>query len=350
MIDFPIIETEGTPYDMGFQHGQKAKQQIQDCLDRCIPSRRTDEERQRAAAIERTIAERMPEALEEMRGIAEGARLSYEDILLLNLSIELWRIFMGPGNCCTILGMAGVEPLLAKTIDSESRDDHCYVCQRVRPSSGYDFIHLTYAGTLWTDGGVNAAGLGQVNASLESNTDNWSGFPVWVMARDLLQSCATVSQAIEVAQRYDGINTGGSFLLGDANGDFAVIEKTIAQAVRHLEAEPKVAGQVGEIIFATNHSVTPEMEPILGGTESVLMNSQRRFQNVTRLAERVMPDLEGAISLLRDHSVPGGLCQHGQDGLHTTGAFVGFPKQATLWVARGYPCQSEFRSVTLQPL
>lgn len=348
MIGFPIIETEGTPYEMGFQHGRKARKQIQACLDQCIPSRGgTDEDRQRAAMIERTVTERMPEALEEMRGIAEGAHLPYEDILLLNLSIELWRIFMMPRNSCTIIGMAGKEPLLAKTIDSASKDDHCYVCQRARPSSGYDFLHLTYAGTLWTDGGVNTAGLAQVNASLESNTDNWSGFPVWIMARYLLQSCATVSQAIEAAQRYDAINTGGNFLLGDSSGDFAVIEKTIAQAVRRLEAEPKVAGQVGEVIFATNHSVTAEMEPFLGGTETVLMNSQQRFENLARLAQDVKRDLEGAISLLRDHALPGGLCQHGQDGLYTTAAFVAFPKQARLWVARRYPCQSEFRPVTL---
>jgi hypothetical protein len=62
----------------------------------------------------------------------------------------------------------------------------------------------------------------------------------------------------------------------------------------------------------------------------------------------VKRDLEGATSLLRDHALPGGLCQHGQDGLHTIGAFVAFPKQATLWAARRYPCQSKFRPVTLQ--
>lgn len=64
MIDFPIIETEGTPYEMGFQHGWKARKQIQACLDECVPSRgKTEEERRRAAMIERTIAERMPEAM-----------------------------------------------------------------------------------------------------------------------------------------------------------------------------------------------------------------------------------------------------------------------------------------------
>ena len=349
MIGFPIVETEGTPYEMGLQHGRQARKRIQACFDRfCPPQGRTKERRGRAATIKRTVAQQMPEALEEMRGIAEGAGLPYEDILLLNLSIELWReeIFAPPERC-TLIGMAGKEPLVAKTIDMVPGDDDYIICHRARPSSGYDFLHITYAGTLWTDGGVNAAGLAQSNSSLESNRNNWSNFPVFITARYLLQVCGTVSEAIEVAGRYDAINSGSNILLGDSSGDFAVIEKTVAQAVRRLEAESKTPGQVGEVIFATNHSVTAEMEPFLGGSETLLANSQQRFGNLTHLARGVKRDLEGMIFLLRDHASPGGLCQHGQGGLHTIAAFVALPRQATLWIARGYPCQNDFRPITL---
>ena len=108
-----------------------------------------------------------------------------------------------------------------------------------------------------------------------------------------------------------------------------------------------MAGQIGEVIFAANHNVTEEMEPFLGGSEALLVNSRQRFENLTRLARNMNKDLEGAFSLLQDHTVPGGLCQHGQGGLHTIGAFVALPEQAKLGLARGYPCQTEFRPVTL---
>jgi len=86
MTAFPIIDTEGTPYEMGLQHGQQASGQIRACFDHLCPSEgRTNERRQRAATIEQTVAERMPEALEEMRGIAEGADSPYENILLMYL-------------------------------------------------------------------------------------------------------------------------------------------------------------------------------------------------------------------------------------------------------------------------
>lgn len=349
MIGFPIVATQGTPFEMGLQHGRQARKQIQDCFHRfCPPQGRTEERRGRVATIEKTVAQRMPGALEEMRGIAEGAGLPYKDILLLNLSIELWReeIFV-PANDCALIGMAGEEPLVAKTMDMVLGDDDYVICHRARPSSGYDFLHVTYAGTIWTDGGVNTAGLAQSNSSLESNRNEWSNFPVFIMARYLLQACGTVSQALEVAERYDAINSGSNMLLGDRSGDFAVIEKSVAQGVRRLEADPGTPGQVGEVIFATNHSVTAQMEPFLGGSETLLANSRERFENLTRLAGDVERDVEGMLSLLRDHASRGGICQHGQGGLHTIGAFVASPEEARLWVARAYPCQSEFRSYTL---
>lgn len=43
-----------------------------------------------AALIESNIAGQMPENLEEMKGIADGARMRYEEVLLLNLWGELW--------------------------------------------------------------------------------------------------------------------------------------------------------------------------------------------------------------------------------------------------------------------
>lgn len=349
MVEFPVVETEGTPYEIGLQHGRKAQKQIRACFERLCPvGERTQERRQHAGEIERQIAERMPAALEEMHGIADGARQPYEDILLMNLSVELWQedLYM-PRRNCTIIGVAGAEPLVAKTIDVSPGDDRYIICHQVKPQSGYDFLHLTYAGTVWTDGGVNGAGLAQSNSSLESNQCNWAGFPVFIMARYLLQTCSSVSEALSVAECFEGINSGGNVLLGDSSGDFVVLEKTVSQAVRRLKEDTKADGQVGEIIFATNHSVTEEMEPLLGGSEALLTNSRHRFDNLTVLARDVKRDLEGTFSFLRNHTSPGGLCQHGQGALHTVGAFVGSPKRAMLWIARGYPCESEFASIKL---
>jgi isopenicillin-N N-acyltransferase-like protein len=349
MTAFPIVDTQGTPYQMGLQHGQQARHKIQGCIERLCPLEgRTVERRQHAAMVKETIAERMPAALEEMHGIAEGADMPFEDVLLMNLSVELWREeLIRPSKACTLVGVAGKEALVAKTMDATPGDDRYMICHRARPSSGYSFLHLTYAGTLWTDGGVNAAGLGQSNSSLESNTCNWSGFPVFILARYLLQVCETVAHAINVTERYDGINSGGNILLGDMSGDFAALEKTVGQTVRRLETVPNMAGQVGDVIFATNHGVTEEMEPFLGGSEGLLANSQERFDNLTRRARDMNKDLEGTISLLRDHTAPGGICQHGQGGLHTIGALIALPEETELWIARGPPCQNEFRPVTL---
>lgn len=346
---FPIIETEGTPYEMGVQHGQAARTLVHASFRRlCPPEERTDERRARATMIERTIAAQMPQAVQEMHGIADGTGMPYEDVLLMNLCFELWAeaVWTLPSRCTTV-GMAGTEPMVAKTMDMAAGDDDYVICHRARPTTGYEFLHLTWAGTVWTSGGVNSAGLAHGTSLLQSNRCEWSNFPLFVMTRYLLQSCATVSEAIEMSRRFDAINCGDNILLGDSSGDLAVIEKTVAQAVRRLGAEPKSAGQEAALVFATNHSVTAEMESLLGGSEAFLANSRQRFENMTRLAGRVSKDLTAMISVLRDHTSPGGICQHGQGGLHTTGALVALPKEAKLWVVRGYPCRSEFWPVNL---
>jgi isopenicillin-N N-acyltransferase-like protein len=349
MTQFPIIETKGLPYEVGYQHGNQVREKVKSCLDRFCPvSERTRQRRRIVAKIEDTVASQMPEAIEEMRGIAEGSGLNYEDILLLNLSVELWGegIFStSPG--CTLIGIAGEDPLVAKTIDMIPGDDQNFICQIVRPTYGYPFLHITYAGTIWTDGGINSAGLAQTNSTLQSNGCDWSNFPIFIMTRHLLQYCRNVSEAVDFASHRNAINQGSNILLGDADNNLVVLEKSIRQGIRYWEEKPKYSGQIGKVIYATNHSVTPQMEKYLSGSEYFLANSRERFENLAHLVGQIDNNLMGVMTMYRDHTPCGGLCQHGQAGLHTIGAFITLPKQKNIWITRGYPCKNEFYMLNL---
>jgi isopenicillin-N N-acyltransferase-like protein len=290
----------------------------------------------------------LPEALEEMRGIADGSGLPYEDILLLNFSVELWgEALFGSSGRCSLIGVAGENPLLAKTIDMSLGDDRYVICQRVHPKSGHSFLHVTYAGTIWTDGGVNDAGLAQTNSTLQSNSFDRSGLPIFIVARNLLQYCQNVAEAIEMVGKCRAINQGSNILLGDANSNLVVVEKSISQGLRSWERKPHCDGQIGDVIFATNHSLTPEMEGYLSGSETFLSNSRERLANLKRKVREMARTVEGVMALYRDHSLPGAICQHGEASLHTTGAFIIVPKQRRIWIASGYPCASEYSLLAL---
>jgi isopenicillin-N N-acyltransferase-like protein len=344
---FPIITTAGSPYEVGFQHGQQAADQARAAYRRfCQHNVGDPAERDRLARmLEATVARRRPEALAEMRGIADGAGMGFEQILELNFSIELWsETFLAPPvRGCTLVGarQAGGGLLIGKTMDVTPGDDQYLLVQRLSPAQGHAFVHVTYAGTLWTDGGVNAAGLAQVNSALETNARNLEGYPVFLMTRDLLQHGNSVEAAAATALASDAVNYGTNILLADSAGDMAVVERSVTRQALRRDQAP------GDGLFATNHSTQPEMAPVLGGSADLLANSAERFERLSGPARPLPATLDDFEQLFRDHTRPGGFCQHGQGGLHTIGSFIVSPESRQLWVARGAPCQNEFEAVGL---
>ena len=100
------------------------------------------------------------------------------------------------------------------------------------------------------------------------------------------------------------------------------------------------------VIFATNHTITKEMEDILGGSEELLENSRQRLANLVRQSESLSLSMEGLRKLLCDHSQAGAICQHGPY-LHTLASEMASPRQRTVWVTEGPPCRNEFVPVSL---
>lgn len=349
MKAFPLVESCGDSFQVGLQHGEQAREQIAACLDRLCPVQaRSESCRVLARRIERGIQHRMPEALEEIRGIAAGSGQTYDDILLLNLAIELrGEDILPPRPACTLIGASGRETLVAKSIDVGLGDDRFLICQRVCPDKGYGFLHITYAGTIWTDGGVNVAGLVQTNSSLVGRHCDWSAFPVFIMARRLLQECGNTQEAISFQRNYHTINWGANILIGDARGEITVLEKIGTQTCRLPQVTRSRGGQMEKLVCAGNHRHFSHPPTHLTGNHSLETNSRMRLNNLSRRLGRMEVSAGGIIELLQDHSRQGAICQHGQDGLHTVGAIIASSQAFRLHVARGYPCQSPFFDLSL---
>jgi hypothetical protein len=189
---------------------------------------------------------------------------------------------------------------------------------------------------------VNERGLAYVNSALETSARNEQGYPVFLMARDLLQECATAGEAAAVASETDAINYGSNFLLADAAGEAVVVERSVTRhAVRRSAVD-------GGVLFATNHNAAPALDDVLGGGEALLANSRERYERLAGLAASLRPSLRTLQELFCDHTRPGGFCQHGQGNLHTIGAFVAEAQARQLWVALGPPCENHFVSVPLK--
>lgn len=91
----PVVKVEGSPYQCGKQHGVEVKEKIRSNIEvylglwsrtRGLSSRDILE---RAKELEASIDAYSPDLLEEMRGLAEGAGVSLEEVIAINGRYEL---------------------------------------------------------------------------------------------------------------------------------------------------------------------------------------------------------------------------------------------------------------------
>ncbi|KAF2095305.1 hypothetical protein NA57DRAFT_68240 [Rhizodiscina lignyota] len=94
--NYQHIVVKGLPYDRGFSYGAQTKEKVQKCLAHYRQPGKLLPEDVSIRIIEDVyipgIAEFFPEALPELRGIADGAGVSLNEIVLLNARYDLARI------------------------------------------------------------------------------------------------------------------------------------------------------------------------------------------------------------------------------------------------------------------
>src|SRR5580692_1853568 len=91
---FPFIEVSGTPRNVGLQYGRKAAGRIHRSIgiyQRLFAGKGIDwtQIRASAAGFAARIEQAYPLIAEEMRALAEGADVPYEDIVAINSRTEL---------------------------------------------------------------------------------------------------------------------------------------------------------------------------------------------------------------------------------------------------------------------
>jgi isopenicillin-N N-acyltransferase-like protein len=226
---------------------------------------------------------------------------------------------------------------VGKNLDTNAKLAAVQVLERIAPDEGFAYLHLTTAGAMWTDGGVNDAGLALVNASVAPASGDPDGVPDGILAREILRSCRDVSEAIAFAARYSPMTLGENVVVADDDGRSAVIEKLPArQAVR----------EGATAIVACNHVATAGLAGLLSRTDSIRANSERRLAHLEdAVARRLEWSVADVTAILGDHE--GGICQHGADGLTTVASLVASPRGRRMWVAGGPPCEAGYEEAAL---
>jgi hypothetical protein len=335
------IETRGTPYERGVQHGTQCAGLIRNVLDGYNKQGKLSFDYLPALQKIECV---FPVVQEEMEGIADGAQVTCEEIFQLNLQ----QLEAAPA--CSVVAVRDKEgsAWLAKTDDIAASELGWNVLQHSTTTEGISSLMLHFAGTIWVSTAYVETGFYMAMTGLPGEAGPPVGIP-WVALLPLLPSCCrTTDEALAVLEKTEIEYGGFSLLLADAGHKTVLVEKTSAgQASRELGWDDTEAA-----LCQTNHCYLDTLSDPVDFKETPLArNSRARLEVISALASQVASGKsdtdEGLKNLLRDHTIPGGPCQHGDPyhpgrGLYTDYAVVLSPSLKGIWLAPGPACSNPF--------
>jgi isopenicillin-N N-acyltransferase-like protein len=352
------ITVHGTPGARGRQYGRLAARQVHRGIAayRDVFEHRAGLDWNEAVAHARTFVHEIesfaPDAMEEMRGIADGAEVSFDAILVLNCRSELMfaaarsKGETPPGECTsfavTCEASSDGHMLLGQNWDWVPFAREVCVLLDVQREDKPSFATIVEAGML-AKMGVNAAGFGLCTNTLVSERDAGTrGVPYHVMLRALLdaESVDDAGRILSSVPRALSAN----YLVADRSGR-AMNFETIAGGKAQIHATRPQRG----LIAHANHFLAPEFTAIdayVGKSPHSLTrfaDMRRALQASERLSVKRLQEI------LRGHEhAPNAICSHPDPAAHplyarcTVASLVADLTTGDFWFTDGPPCASAY--------
>jgi len=164
----------------------------------------------------------------------------------------------------------------------------------LNPDKGYKLAYYTWAGFTGVVSGINEKGLTVTLNAAKSKLPFSAKEPISLLAREILQYCATIEEAKTLAAKRQ-IFVSESLLIGSAAEQSAsVIEKSPEkQDVYHLK---------NNLLVCSNHYQSPAFENDSTNIENMLQSdSKYRFDRMLELINQKIPlNYNEAAEILRD--------------------------------------------------
>jgi len=343
------IEVNGTPYEMGFQYGS-ACPEIKKMFD--ITCQGLGLKRDTAISLSEKYIPfteaYAPDIVDEMKGVAEGAKVDFREIFFLNAWYELSvPLFAG----CTSFAASeeatsNGETIVGQNLDMTPAWEKLLVILRMKPAEGPNVLAIALAGMVGLLS-LNSAGL-TLNGNLLLHKDFISpsgGVPhmVWVRKAQSSENIGKAIGAIASARKGCAANT----LLGSREGDIMDIEVT-----------PSDLGFLypdrGFLVHANHFETDRFKNGDLIGT--ALPDSYVRSRRLAKLMGKYWGKLSVDVmkELLQDHdNYPDSICRHVDQKappilqMKTIASLVSYPKEQKMYIALGNPCENEYMEYEL---
>ena len=351
-MTLPILDLKGTPYETGFAHGRALSAQIKANFNtyvKMIQKFSGLNPRLICTLVKKFLPELendAPQPLEEMQGIAEGAGVSLETVLVLNARSEL--AFPDQLSAeCTVVGLSGSRTINGRVLMAQNWDwipavENTTVLFRIRPKEAPRILMMAEAGQVGKLG-FNETGLGLMLNLLIGKGVRW-GIPTHVLMRQILSS-VNIEQAVSMIR---GAKCAASShtLLGEAAGNIIGFEISPAGVA---EIKPS-----NGIVLHTNHFCDAALAKHDLALD-IVPDTTVRLSRANYLSQsREKWDSQSIRQLLSDHeNGPSSICRHvdpqkpEHTRMRTLVSLIFDLDTQNAWVAHGQPCRSAYDRISL---
>jgi isopenicillin-N N-acyltransferase like protein len=285
-----------------------------------------------------------PETVEELRGISEGAEVTFDEIMITTSYIELQSLFGSSIQACTAFAATPSATADHLTYVGQNNDEKldfitkgdCTILSILKSNSGPDILDYTYAGAP-ASMGINSCGLCECANGLPYERVE-TGVPILCVAREILNQTNLDDAVSKIMDAK--IAVAANFVIG-TDGRIA-----------NVEANPsKVQITTSEsILFHTNHYLCSTSDFAENIGEEVSSSSLLRCNRMENLLKENIGKLDLPIfqSILKDHeNSPNSICAHKDgklmaDRSKTIDSMIFIPEKRQAWIAKGNPCEAGF--------
>ena len=363
-----VLTIRGNPYDRGRIYGSHARDLIRRGVAHYVGMWQRNTGKSEADLFDRVVKFKPVVAdyddliMQEIEGIAAGAKLPLNEVLLLNARYEIMLVafFAGGGAAargeCTSLAAAAEATTDGHTYVAQNWDitaeagQRCVLLEVLQDDRPNIVAHVE-AGFVGHKG-LNSAGLGICVNAIGSQHDEFSPrVPVWVLARGAL-NCTTIDEAqhaLDRAERAASIN----FTIGSNAGEVAALEVTPVDVERVAPVNGRIAHANVFCDLREGRGITDELA--------------RRFPVFADRAERARELINGAevnletlMEMFKDRAnVPESICRHAADQppeapealcMETVASIIMDLTDRTVHITDGPPDRGEYRKHTFESL
>lgn len=351
----PLVEVSGTHREMGSQIGEARRENVQHSIDNARKLLHEayrelqltwDEAQIQARKYLPFAEERYPQYVEEMMGIAEGAKVKSDELLVVNVMEAVTMDALHLTRCTSMAvnedRTANGHVLAAHNEDWIPDDENDVFVIHATPKDEPPYLAMTYGGLI-ANVGFNAYGISQLINTVYPN-DSRIGIPRLVLSRAVL-AAKNPGDAIKhalIPHRAAGYN----HLISHESGEMYSVEVS----ARRFSI---INNKEGCLVHA-NHYVAPNMQEIEADPEELISSRIRHFRAQRLLSKSQKHTIETLQAIQQDHvNYPNSICKHdfGTGNLlereKTINSLVIDLTTREMHIAWGNPCQNTYHTYSL---